>query len=300
MPFTTYAACKVDANPFTPSDFTGALSASRQNVQSLTAAVPNILRNLNDITDNTGYVAFAVPEGVGDIVEVDVIEDDDATVIHHQDLRNDYERQVHDINIQGIPDAGYSITYKVWASKAAVAYSATFEQASIIEIITAVAGLTGKELPIDYPLDDVFRLAGFPYGRPKGNAPSGYVETMAGSWELMSFLFSGEMIDTLVRRVSEQEGVAIPRQGRVSSAKFDYFLASYLLETVIEGGYTPTARPLDTQSVTIGDMTVNYDLRESVAGSFLNTARRLRIRADNMSEDADDNPEIQTVVISRR
>ena len=136
-------------------------------------------------------------------------------------------------------------------------------------------------IPTNYDIDRIFKLAGFPYGRPTSSRPDNYIESGANDWDILVNLFDDEQLDYLVDRVVSHsvDIPLIPGDNPV----FDYLLAAELLQSVTDAGYTPLGRAFELTRVNIGDVSQDFDSSDSVKLFQSRTISTLRQRAIGLS-----------------
>ena len=105
-------------------------------------------------------------------------------------------------------------------------------------------------LPEGYDLDTVFRLAGFPRGRPKITDIPQLSQYQGASWETIVNLFTDELINILICEVVRVIPLPISVTGNIA---FNLLLASKILSQTTCMGYTPQGRSLDTFSIRLGE-----------------------------------------------
>ena len=132
-------------------------------------------------------------------------------------------------------------------------------------------------IPSNYDIDAVFKLAGFPYGKPVATKPENFIEGGVNSWNVLTSLFTDTQINYIADNI-----VALNRSVPTTSDSdtiFDYMLAGELLQYLTDAGYTPLGRDLDATSLSYGDVGETFDEGSSVKQQQYRTANNLRNRA---------------------
>ena len=140
-------------------------------------------------------------------------------------------------------------------------------------------------LPDAYDIDRVFKLAGFPYGRPTAERPEGYMETGSNTWDTLVALFSDEHIDYLIDALVINS-IEIPTEAG-NYPVFDHLLAAELVNSINEVGLTQLGRHLDTTSVNYGDVSENFAEGETVRAWQVRLATTLRAKAYYLKKKTD-------------
>ena len=139
-------------------------------------------------------------------------------------------------------------------------------------------------LPDNYPIDNAFRLAGFPTGRPMGATPGG--RAVGATWALLVELFDDATLNMLIAESATR--VVLPPTNEPVPA-FDLELAAVVLETCIGARITPLGRLLETTEAVIGNAQMLFDAPERVMAGMQHSIRSLRERAGKSlaTRDAD-------------
>ena len=132
-------------------------------------------------------------------------------------------------------------------------------------------------LPNNYDIDRVFRLAGFPYGRPIAERPTDYAESGANNWATLVSLFDDDQIDFIVDNIVSRS-VDIPLIAG-DNPVFEHLLAAELLQSVTTAGYTQIGRPFDVNRVNFGDISQDFDEGATVRDRQSKSIAELRLRA---------------------
>lgn len=132
-------------------------------------------------------------------------------------------------------------------------------------------------VPRNYPVDEVFRLAGFPYGRPTGaNRPQAAL-TGNYHWDILVTLFSNNAIDYIADNFVAE--LRTPPTGTTTDTIFDHFLAAEFVERCIENNITPLGRIIDVTDVSIGDIRYGFADPRLTLSQMQNHKKLLRERA---------------------
>ena len=151
-------------------------------------------------------------------------------------------------------------------------------------------------LPNNYDLDRVFKIAGFPFGRPVATRPDRYVETGVNSWDILVSIFSDDEINRMVEIVGRYE--AIPANNTDKYPVFDHLLAAQLLERITEAGYTPMGRDFATTNHSFGDVWETYEDGQTVRVNQYKTVTRLNDKARFLKGEIDVMTAVRTGLVT--
>lgn len=129
-------------------------------------------------------------------------------------------------------------------------------------------------LPEGYNIDRVFRIAGFPYGRPTNPPPGTFVQTASNSWDILVNIFDDDVIDYNVDYLLSQY-IDVPKDVSAHPV-FDHLLAAAMLDLATAAGITPVGRPFDAQSIAIGDISEQYVTSREARASQTAEVNKLR------------------------
>ena len=149
-------------------------------------------------------------------------------------------------------------------------------------------------LPANYDVDRVFRLAGFPYGRPVEKRPEGYIEDGSNSWNSLVSLFTDDYIDFIVDEIVSKS-VDIPLIASTNPV-FEHLLAAELLDAVTQAGFTEFGRSFEVTQVNFGDTSQNFESGDVVLTRQTKRVRNLRIKANYLRTQSGDSDEDNTVI----
>ena len=135
-------------------------------------------------------------------------------------------------------------------------------------------------IPKGYDVDRIFKLAGFPYGKPVSPPPDTFIETGVNSWDILVNLFDDKHLDYITDHVVSRS-VDIPSAPSVNPI-FEHLLAAEILSALTDAGYTPLGRSFDTVSFNLGGVTENFVDGDVVRAKQTRQIRYLRSRATNL------------------
>ena len=120
-------------------------------------------------------------------------------------------------------------------------------------------------------IEQAFRLAGFPYGRPTTAKIASLEQEpiFPDSFESVIALFDGSVVRNMQLQIGEKPDT-IDTNTDPAIVGYIRLLAAEILETCINGGLTPEGRPLDILSVNSGNFTRNF----IAGGLWVSEARR--------------------------
>lgn len=136
-------------------------------------------------------------------------------------------------------------------------------------------------IPNNYNLDRVFKLAGFPYGRPVAERPDTFVETGVNSWDILVNLFDDDFLDYLSDHIVSRS-VAVPT-GAGNNPVYEHLLGAEILSALTDAGYTPLGRSFETTSSTFGDVTESYVDGDELRAKQRRQVSSLRNRAVSLT-----------------
>jgi len=161
-------------------------------------------------------------------------------------------------------------------------------------------------IPNNYDLDSVFKLAGFPYGRPLAERPENYIESGVNNWDTIVSLFDDDYLNYMAEHIVGR-ATDIPLIAS-DNPVFDHLLAAEILNTLTDAGYNPIGRGLDVTRVNYGDVSEDFEDGDAVRQKQRRVVASLRARASYLEgripsrrvSTAFDETDINPVHIERR
>ena len=127
-------------------------------------------------------------------------------------------------------------------------------------------------------IETAFHLAGFDYGNPTNAVTAGLTSVPPDNIESLTELFTTELVQQLQRQAGESSET-IDSGKRTNAVAFEYWLASEIVETLLDANTTPEGRSIDI---------FTYDM-EGVSRSFAppaETRKNLHRRMDSLRSKA--------------
>jgi len=114
-------------------------------------------------------------------------------------------------------------------------------------------------------INDAFRMAGYPFGRPGQELPEGYDAVFPADFRNLSELFSDSVVDRLVAEAGQSEGAV-------------YYLAAEILEFTTRAGFSTEGRRLDIGGITVGAATYAFEPEIALQNDIARRVRLLRAK----------------------